>query len=198
MSTILLGLRSTFKEDIQSTPAELVYGTTLRLPGEFFASSKNILKSEFVDGFRQAMQKLQPVPAANHNTKENVFIHKDMLESSHVFVRVDAVRPALSQPYEGPYRVLKTNPKYFTILRGEKPTKVSIDRLKPAFLSAIPESSPASSKTTIPPCSTPLENNNNNKTAASPQILPTPAINQPSTGVTTRYGRKVIIPSQYR
>ncbi|KAH8322052.1 hypothetical protein KR059_001058, partial [Drosophila kikkawai] len=33
---ILLGLRSAFKPDIQTTSAQLVYGTTLRLPGEFF------------------------------------------------------------------------------------------------------------------------------------------------------------------
>jgi len=33
---ILLGLRSAFKPDIQTTSAQLLYGTTLRLPGEFF------------------------------------------------------------------------------------------------------------------------------------------------------------------
>jgi len=33
---ILLVLRSAFKPDIQTTSAQLVYGTTLRLPGEFF------------------------------------------------------------------------------------------------------------------------------------------------------------------
>ena len=33
---VLLGIRTALKEDIQSTAAEMVYGTTLRLPGEFF------------------------------------------------------------------------------------------------------------------------------------------------------------------
>ncbi|CAM1323272.1 Uncharacterised protein r2_g3179 [Pycnogonum litorale] len=32
---VLLGLRNAVKEDLQASPAELVYGTTLRLPGEF-------------------------------------------------------------------------------------------------------------------------------------------------------------------
>lgn len=36
LPTILLGHRSTIKNDVNVTPAELVYGTTLRLPGEFF------------------------------------------------------------------------------------------------------------------------------------------------------------------
>ncbi|GFU77048.1 RT_RNaseH domain-containing protein [Trichonephila clavipes] len=37
---ILLGLRSSFKEDILCTPAELVFGTTIRLPGEMLVFSK--------------------------------------------------------------------------------------------------------------------------------------------------------------
>jgi len=36
LSLILLGMRSAFKPDIQTTSAQLVYGTTLRLFGEFF------------------------------------------------------------------------------------------------------------------------------------------------------------------
>ncbi|GFV35271.1 hypothetical protein TNCV_3203031 [Trichonephila clavipes] len=36
---ILLGLRASLKEDILCTPAELVFGTTIRLPGEMFDSS---------------------------------------------------------------------------------------------------------------------------------------------------------------
>ena len=36
---ILLGIRTAVKEDLQCTTAELVYGTTLRLPGEFFDSA---------------------------------------------------------------------------------------------------------------------------------------------------------------
>ncbi|GFT87582.1 transposon Tf2-6 polyprotein [Trichonephila clavipes] len=37
---ILLGLRASLKEDILCTPAELVFRTTIRLPGEMFDSSK--------------------------------------------------------------------------------------------------------------------------------------------------------------
>ena len=33
---VLLGIRTAVKEDIGCSTAELVYGTTLRLPGEFF------------------------------------------------------------------------------------------------------------------------------------------------------------------
>ena len=36
---VLLGIRTALKQDIKSTAAELVYGTTLRLPGEYFIPS---------------------------------------------------------------------------------------------------------------------------------------------------------------
>lgn len=37
---IMLGIRSAYKEDIGSSPAEMVYGTTLRLPSEYFSPTK--------------------------------------------------------------------------------------------------------------------------------------------------------------
>ena len=36
---ILLGIRTTFKQDCRYTAEELVYGTTLRLPGDYFTST---------------------------------------------------------------------------------------------------------------------------------------------------------------
>jgi len=36
LPSILFGFRSTLKEDIATTPAEMVYGVPIRLPEEFF------------------------------------------------------------------------------------------------------------------------------------------------------------------
>ncbi|KOX80085.1 hypothetical protein WN51_08989 [Melipona quadrifasciata] len=36
----MLGFRNSYKEDIQATAAEMVYGTPLRLPGEFFIDNE--------------------------------------------------------------------------------------------------------------------------------------------------------------
>ncbi|XP_011258800.2 uncharacterized protein LOC105252873 [Camponotus floridanus] len=36
LPTVLLGLRASVKEDLKTSAAELVYGTPIRLPGEFF------------------------------------------------------------------------------------------------------------------------------------------------------------------
>ncbi|KMQ86114.1 retrovirus-like pol polyprotein [Lasius niger] len=36
LPTVLLGLRTVFKDDLKCSTAELLYGTTLKIPGEFF------------------------------------------------------------------------------------------------------------------------------------------------------------------
>jgi hypothetical protein len=67
----------------------------------------------------------------------DIYIPKDLVQSNYVFVRVDKVRPALTPPYEGPYKVLRRLRKAFTVDVKGKPTTISIDRLKPAHCLAI-------------------------------------------------------------
>ena len=49
-------------------------------------------------------------------------------------MRVDSRRSPLQKPYDGPYEVLEKSDKFFSILKSGKASNVSIDRLKPAFL----------------------------------------------------------------
>jgi hypothetical protein len=59
---VLLGIRTAFKEDLQSLAAELVYGEPLRLPGEFFEStmSGTTGMSVFTARLRSFAEKLKP------------------------------------------------------------------------------------------------------------------------------------------
>lgn len=132
---ILLGLRSTFKADIETTPAELVYGSTLRLPGEFIATEDNKLPpDEFVKQFTVAMRDIQPATVKHHDTKFKPFVSQELMDATHVFIRDDTVRPSLKQPYDGPFGVKQRGDKYFIVIRRGKENKISIDRLKPAFI----------------------------------------------------------------
>lgn len=170
LPSVLLGIRSCFKEDLGASSAELVYGTTLRLPGEFFRSSPTSstpTHAEFVQRLRSVMQKLQPTPTSRHS-KTDVFIAKGLMESSHVFVRQDMVRRPLQQPYEGPFQVIKRDPKYFKLSIKGKEKNVSINRLKPAFFLNTEDIPTAVPQTRTGPTGTPQERS-----------------------VTTRYGRKV-------
>ena len=56
---VLLGIRSTLKENLSCTSAKLVYGTSLRLPGNFFSSPSSVEPSSFVSKLRNTMQRQQ-------------------------------------------------------------------------------------------------------------------------------------------
>ncbi|XP_053686175.1 uncharacterized protein LOC128735715 [Sabethes cyaneus] len=110
---VLLGIRSSLKEELEASPAELTYGTSLRLPGEFFncSESKNPTP-EFVTDLKASMSKLRPTSTSNHS-KDAVFVQKHLSSCCHVFIRRGAIKPPLSQPYDGPYRVIRRKEKVY-------------------------------------------------------------------------------------
>lgn len=135
LPTTLLGLRSTYKADIKGTPAEMVYGTALRLPGDFFTEPKGKFNnpSELLNTLRNNMKNFRAIQASNHSSTR-VYVNRDLQTCSHVFLRDDTVRAPLQRPYQGPYKVMHRYAKYFTIEKNGKEINVSIDRLKPAYL----------------------------------------------------------------
>ncbi|KFM67913.1 Gag-Pol polyprotein, partial [Stegodyphus mimosarum] len=143
---VLLGLRTAFKEDIGSTCAEMLYGATLRLPGEFFhpESTPVIDPPTFLQRLRETMSNISPTPASSHN-QPSYFVHPALETSSHVFVRNDAIKPTLTPSYDGPFKVVKRTPKHFTIICNGKQSVIGIDRLKPAFLMQDPTTSSSTS-----------------------------------------------------
>lgn len=133
---ILLGLRCTVKEDIKTTPAELVYGQNLRLPGEMLLNRDDETiesPSGFVQKLKLAMSMLRPTQIVHHGPHA-VFVHKDLNSTKYVFVRNDSIRKPLQPPYDGPYLVLEKDLKHFKVDIKGKSTTISIDRLKPAIV----------------------------------------------------------------
>lgn len=132
---VLLSLRTSYKEDIKASTAEMVYGTTLKLPGEYFAIEESIgYPQMFTEKFREHIKATRAIPTAHH-IKKRPFIHQKLESSTHVFVRIDRSRGSLEQPYEGPFQVIsRINSSLFRI--NYKPTTINIDRLKSAFVEA--------------------------------------------------------------
>ena len=105
---VLLGIRTSLKEDISVTAAEMVYGTTLRLPGEFFNPSPVTSvpdPSNYVSILRASVQHIHPV--SPRLTQSHGKVVEGVSTATHVFLRHDAVRKPLQPPYDGPYQVLK-------------------------------------------------------------------------------------------
>ena len=141
---VLLGIRTAFKTDLQCSTAELVYGTTLRLPGEFFhheASDPITEQTTLLTRLKTAMRELRAVPV-REQSQRNTYVSKDLSACTHVFVRNDTVRKPLQQPYNGPFRVIDRTDKYFTLDLNGRSDKVSLDRLKPAYLDSSPVAQP--------------------------------------------------------
>lgn len=140
---VLLGVRSAFKEDLQASSAELVYGEPLRLPGEFFEPTVSGTTdiSDFSARLRSFAEKLRPIPASRHG-KARVFIYKELETCDHVFLRDDTSRGSLTPAYSGPHKVVSRSHKVFKILVNNRETTVSIDRLKPAFILSVQNEDP--------------------------------------------------------
>ena len=84
---ILLGIRSVAKEDIGCSSSELVYGTTLRLPGQFFENSTKptIGTDVFLSRIQNSMSKQEL--HQHHFTVITKVI--SLIKSNYVFIRYD-------------------------------------------------------------------------------------------------------------
>lgn len=131
----LLGIRTTVKQDMGCTVSEMVYGTPLRLPGDFFPTDSTPPGdyTTYVSRLRSAMHSLHPV--RTRCTKPGVvYVPQALDTATHVFIRQDSVRAPLQPPYEGPFPVLARTDHHFTVQLPNRQDVVSKARLKPAFL----------------------------------------------------------------
>lgn len=135
---VLLGIRSTWKEELSATPAMMTYGTNLRIPGELITSSEGtdvIINDTFVRKLQENMQKIAVQPGIHHGS-QNSYVPTALSKASHVYMRHDALRGPLVRPYDGPFKVLERGDKHFVIDKDMTRYRVSIDRLKPAYVHA--------------------------------------------------------------
>lgn len=149
LPTVLLGLRTSYKEDIKASAAEMLYGTTLRLPGEFFSNEDEPNDPHtFLIKFREYIQQVRAKPAAHHNNNKSVFVHKDLYTTTHVFLRADHVKKPLEPPYSGPFEIVKRiSDRVFSINVNGSVQNISVERLKPAFIAKNPDAEPAPLRT---------------------------------------------------
>lgn len=176
---VMLGLRSIIKEDLNASPAELTYGKSLCLPGQFFNEAKiHTSDIDFIKHFKHTMNQIRPTETAHHD-KPSIFIHPKLKAAKYVFVRIDCHKKPLQAPYNGPYQVLKRNEKFFKLNVNGKRQNISIDRIKPAFVELNADDTIDSSKSNQPK----EMNASNNVTPDQPPTI-------------TRSGRRVRIPDR--
>lgn len=131
---ILLSFRTTPKADIGAAPADLVYGTSLALPAEMLVppAQSSPPPQDFLQQLRHTMSELRSSPPAHHG-RAPVYVPTTLRSAKFVFLRDDTVRPSLSPPYLGPFRVARMDDRTAIIEMNGHEERVSIDRLKPAY-----------------------------------------------------------------
>ena len=137
LPVVLLGIRCAHKQDLDCGACDLVYGTTLRLPGEILSPSNYFKNPDdpaaYATKLKRAMSRISPTES-RQPLNRSTFVHKSLDSCKYVFVRRLAVHHSLTCPYDGPFKVLDRASKTFTLLIKNRSEKISIDRLKPAFM----------------------------------------------------------------
>ena len=97
---VLLGIRLAVKETLGRSTAEMTYGMTLRLPGDF---TENYTVDAWLSPPRDTNQK-------------DTFQYKELDTFSHVFLQRIAIAPPLTAPYDGPYKVVARSGRVFKVV----------------------------------------------------------------------------------
>ncbi|XP_014782566.1 uncharacterized protein LOC106878002 [Octopus bimaculoides] len=194
---VLLGCCTAVKTDLGFSSAELLYGTTLALPGTMSVpdTSQHHDPASYVARLRTYFSNLLPMGSQDQSPPSNV--PSDIDSWSHVFVRDDSIKGPLVSPYKGPFHVLSRTPKVFTIDMNGRTETVSVDWLKRAHFevstsfdntNATPTFEPTHAPLTTPsPTHAPL-------TTPSPThvLLTTPAPTTPSSSLQPALSRPYV------
>nr|VZI16984.1 unnamed protein product [Spirometra erinaceieuropaei] len=137
---VLLGIRSALKEDLDCSAAELVFGATVRLPGEMISPTPRGAVEDptnLLHRLRQFMRTLSLVPPRSFASPS--YLKKELAMCSHVYLRYDRVHRPLELPYDGPFRVFSRGTKTFRIQRDNSEGVLNVDRLKAAVPDTLPD-----------------------------------------------------------
>jgi transposase InsO family protein len=135
---VLLAIRTASRDEESPSPAELLYGAQLVVPGQFVATSEDTPPSDsFLQQLRSFVDASAPPPIL-HNCPSTATakdsIPMALLHARRVFVRRDSAKPPLAPAYDGPYLVLERSPHTFRLQLGDKTDVVATACLKAAIL----------------------------------------------------------------
>ncbi|XP_011161917.1 uncharacterized protein LOC105197316 [Solenopsis invicta] len=192
LPTVLLGIRAAWQEDLRATAAELVYGETFRLPGQFL--ERRLINSDavdFVGRLGKRLGELRPVEGTRHGERRP-FVFKDLATAECVFVRRNGPKAMLQAPYDGPYAVIRRGEKTFVVRVHDKEVTFSIDRLKPAYILAGDKQSDGTPNSTV------IEPRQDDYAGNIPSAEDDTPVPREQSARVTRSGRRVRFPDRFQ
>jgi transposase InsO family protein len=113
---VLLALRAAPKEHSNISSAELVFGCSPALPGEFLHGDEKA-----VGIFLERLKAPLPLPTRKMSYAEAACMpSKALMSSTYVYVRRGGTIPPLAQLYAGPFLVKEKTRKYFVVEMGDR------------------------------------------------------------------------------
>ena len=126
----LLAYRNLQLKNSSLSPAQMVFGTALKLLSQMVLTVPNPDKADFAKKLANFME-AQPLHPSQWKSKTKVFEDYDLRTAESVLIRSDSVQPSLMPKYMGPYKVVARHEKYFGLQLPNRVENVSIDRLIP-------------------------------------------------------------------
>ena len=98
-----------FKEDLQGSSAELLFGQCVRLPGDLISPTheNQNASSDIINSMRAFTESLHPT-STRVEQKKSIF-PKTLNDCTHIFIKDDPIHPNLCPAYSGPYLVIDRN-----------------------------------------------------------------------------------------
>ena len=140
---VMLAIRTTLKPDVGASPADLVFGEGLAVPGEVLPTTPptddqlSRLRTAALAELRIEVARLQPTATSTHR-RPHIHLPAELNDCTHIFVRRGGVQPTLATPYVGPFKVITRDNLNFTVaVPGRGNEVVAISRVKPAVMEDI-------------------------------------------------------------
>ena len=120
---------------MNTSAAEMIYGKTLRLPGDIFIPnqpSQNISTNNLI----KSMQKFASnINSTSIRVQQSTAVHMQLrLQTcASMFVKNNPIKPNLTLILSGSYLVISRNQNVFTILKDDIALKIVINNVKPGF-----------------------------------------------------------------
>lgn len=116
----------------EHTPHQMAFGSVGRIPGTLpIENPATHISTREMEMFMEAMTQFRHQFRSPDSTS---YIDKNLWTTNFVWIKREGILPALAALYEGPYKVERRYDKYFEVSSHKGVQKVSIDRLKTAYI----------------------------------------------------------------
>ena len=134
---VVIGWNNAIREDFLKSPSQLLYGTSTRLPIEFFEPPTSMLITpDIARSYQQELDVFRSYNTSQHSNRYPTFTQPGLGQAKYVWVRNENVH-GLDMLYNGPFEILERKDDYYVIKKkttNSSTDTVHISRVKPAFL----------------------------------------------------------------